>query len=177
MTFPPHSFLFECEWLFNGSQNAATDLGENHMNQRILTATSVAAVVISMAMVGCSKHDQADASGAANMTVAQVNQTSPDVANTTTSVMDKAKISASGMAQDAKDEVSDAVITTSVKAELSKDSSLSALKVSVDTDSGRVALHGTAPSAEARDRATALAQGVKGVVDVDNALSVELPRN
>jgi hyperosmotically inducible periplasmic protein len=169
--------LSECEWLFNGSLSVATTLGEIQMNQRILTVTSIAAVAFSMAMVGCSMHDQADASRAADVMAAQVNQTSRDLASTTSSGIDKVKIAANGIAQDAKDEVSDAVITTSVKAELAKDSSLSALKVSVDTDSGRVALHGTAPSAEARDRAATLAQGVKGVVDVDNGLTVEPSKN
>jgi len=65
------------------------------------------------------------------------------------------------------------VITTTVKAELAKDSNLSALKINVDTDNGRVALHGTAPTAAARDHATTLAQGVKGVVSVDNAQTVD----
>jgi osmotically-inducible protein OsmY len=94
--------------------------------------------------------------------------------------MDQAKQAGRDMAQDAKsatdkagDKVADAVITTSVNAELAKDSSLSALKINVDTANGRVALRGTAPSEAARERATQLASNVKGVVSVDNQLSVE----
>ena len=74
---------------------------------------------------------------------------------------------------EAKVVASDALITAGVNAELAKDSSLSALKINVDTSSGRVALKGTAPSASARERATSLALAVKGVVSVDNQLSIE----
>jgi hyperosmotically inducible protein len=72
------------------------------------------------------------------------------------------------------DRVTDAVITTSVTEELSKDQRLVATKIDVDTTSGRVALRGTAPDAAARDRATQLALGVKGVVSVDNQLVVRM---
>lgn len=70
------------------------------------------------------------------------------------------------------DKVEDASITASVNAELAKDDTLSALKINVDTTDGAVVLKGTAPDAQARDRATALAAGVKGVVRVDNMLEV-----
>lgn len=68
--------------------------------------------------------------------------------------------------------MSDAAITASVNAELAKDSTLSALKIDVDTSNGRVALKGSAPDAAARERATTLASSVKGVVSVDNQLEV-----
>lgn len=68
--------------------------------------------------------------------------------------------------------MSDAAITASVNAELAKDAALSTLKINVDTTDGRVALRGTAPDAAARDRATALASSVKGVVSVDNQLMI-----
>lgn len=77
---------------------------------------------------------------------------------------------------EAGDKVTDAVITTTVNAELAKDSSLSALKIDVDTVSGHVALRGTAPSTAARDHATDLAGRVKGVRSVDNQLKVEPPK-
>lgn len=70
------------------------------------------------------------------------------------------------------DKAGDAAITASVNAELAKDPSLSALRIDVDTAAGRVVLRGTAPSAEARARATRLAQGVQGVTAVDNQLEV-----
>jgi hyperosmotically inducible protein len=68
--------------------------------------------------------------------------------------------------------ISDAAITTSVNAELAKDSSLSALKINVDSKDGRVALHGSAPDATSKERATTLAAAVDGVMSVDNRLTV-----
>lgn len=68
--------------------------------------------------------------------------------------------------------VSDAAITAQVNAQLAKDPNLSAMAIDVDTAGGQVALHGTAPDASAKERATTLAQGVKGVQAVDNQLTV-----
>jgi osmotically-inducible protein OsmY len=68
--------------------------------------------------------------------------------------------------------VSDAAITAQVNAKLAKDPNLSAMTIDVDTAGGQVALHGTAPDASAKERATTLAQGVKGVQAVDNQLTV-----
>jgi len=68
--------------------------------------------------------------------------------------------------------MADATITAAVAAELALDKNLSALKIDIETTDGRVALRGTAPSADARDRATLLAEAVKGVRSVDNQLTV-----
>ena len=70
------------------------------------------------------------------------------------------------------DKAGDVAITTSVNAELAKDPALSALRIDVDTAQGRVVLRGTAPDATAKERATQLAQAVRGVVAVDNQLRV-----
>jgi hyperosmotically inducible periplasmic protein len=67
----------------------------------------------------------------------------------------------------------DMTITASVKANLAKSPDLSALKIDVDTKGGAVTLTGTAPSASARDKATSIAKGVKGVGSVDNKLVVK----
>lgn len=66
----------------------------------------------------------------------------------------------------------DAAITTSVNAELAKDPQLSALKIDVDTQGGKVVLRGKAPDAASRERATHLASSVKGVTTVDNQLEI-----
>jgi osmotically-inducible protein OsmY len=142
-----------------------------------MTITSIVALAASMAVVGCSKRDQTDARNTTDRTVAQVDQKSREVGNDVSSGMDKAKGATRNMAQDAKDKVSDAVITTTVKAELAKDSSLSAMRINVDTDNGQVVLRGPAPTADAREHATALAQGVKGVAGVDNQLTIEPKKN
>jgi hyperosmotically inducible periplasmic protein len=75
-------------------------------------------------------------------------------------------------ADSATNAVSDAAITAQVNAQLAKDPNLSAMTIDVDTSGGQVALHGTAPDATSKERATTLAQGVKGVQSVDNQLTV-----
>lgn len=154
------------------------------MNKQLLTMTAIGALMASMAMVGCSKQNQTDAKTATSDAAAQVKQDAKEAGAEVSKGMEKAKEAVASSAQEAKDaaktasdkigdKVGDAVITTSVKAELAKDSSLSALKINVDTDHGRVALRGTAPSTVAREHATTLASAVKGVVSVDNQLTVE----
>ncbi|KQU80742.1 MULTISPECIES: BON domain-containing protein [unclassified Rhizobacter] len=152
------------------------------MNKHTLTTTAAAVLLAGVALTGCGKRESAE-SAAANTNdgvVAQAEQKGRDMQADASRGMDQAKQAGRDVAQDAKaatdkagDKVADAVITTTVNAELAKDSSLSALKINVDTDNGRVALRGTAPSEAARERATQLASNVKGVVSVDNQLSVE----
>lgn len=71
------------------------------------------------------------------------------------------------------EKMDDAAITAQVSAGLAKDPTLSALKIDVDTRDGVVTLQGPAPTQEAKDRATAIAQGVQGVSSVMNQLSVK----
>jgi hyperosmotically inducible protein len=86
---------------------------------------------------------------------------------------DAAREAAKNAADQATNKVADALITTSVHAELAKDPKLSSLRIDVDTDNGRVALRGSAPDEAAKERATQLASAVKGVVSVENQLTVE----
>jgi hyperosmotically inducible periplasmic protein len=83
------------------------------------------------------------------------------------------KDAATQAATSAKKMISDATITTSVNAELAKDSKLSALKINVDTQEGHVVLNGSAPDAAAKVHATQLAAAVDGVMSVDNRLTVK----
>jgi hyperosmotically inducible periplasmic protein len=72
----------------------------------------------------------------------------------------------------AKDYVDDAAITTKVKADFAKDHDVSAMKIHVDTDHGVVKLTGKAKSTEEAAKAETLASGVKGVLSVNNAITV-----
>ena len=150
------------------------------MNKPILTMTA-AAVIAAFALAGC---DKADTASSANDMVKQTEQKAKEIGAEASQQASKGvaevKEASRDLAQDAKqagsevaDKVSDAVITTSVKAELVKDPSLSAMKINVDTAAGRVVLKGSAPSPAARDQAVRLAQGVKGVVSVENQLKIE----
>jgi osmotically-inducible protein OsmY len=123
------------------------------MKQRILTMT-IGAMVATLALAGCDKREQAAAK------------------NDTAVAMDRAGNAVEKTGAKIGDKIDDAMITTSVKAEFAKDANLSAMKINVDTSQGRVVLKGSAPSNEAREHATTLAQNVKGVVAVDNQLKV-----
>lgn len=143
------------------------------MNQRSMNMTSIGALVASIVLVGCSKTEQQNARNSADGTVATVEQRAREVGNDASAGMGKAKDAAANASAKISDKIDDAVITTSVKTELAKDPNLSALTINVDTDHGHVALKGTAPTSTARQQATTLAQNVKGVVSVDNQLSVK----
>lgn len=71
------------------------------------------------------------------------------------------------------DTAKDVAVTATIKTELAKDPGLSALSINVDTTAGRVVLRGKAPDSAAVERATAIARGIDGVVNVDNQLTVE----
>ena len=64
----------------------------------------------------------------------------------------------------------DAALTAQVSAGLAQDPALSALRIDVDTHAGHVTLSGPAPTQAALERATAIAQEVKGVASVTNQL-------
>lgn len=73
--------------------------------------------------------------------------------------------------------VSDAVITTKIKAEFAKDKQVSVRHIKVDTDNkGIVQLSGTAKSQEEADKAVQIARNVKGVVAVDNRIQISNDR-
>jgi osmotically-inducible protein OsmY len=67
----------------------------------------------------------------------------------------------------------DAAITASIKAGFIADRDLSVLKIDVDTKDGVVTLNGLADTAEAKERATKIAQDTKGVREVRNHLTVK----
>ncbi len=130
------------------------------MNTSLLTLSSAGVLAAMIGIAGCSPRDNSTA-------------TAPGSTSTSPSTTSEAVAGVKAAADKVGDKVADAAITTSVKAELAKDTLLSMLKINVDTDAGKVALRGTAPSNEARERATTLAGGVKGVLAVDNQLTVE----
>jgi hypothetical protein len=125
--------------------------------------TLVAAAVAVLGLAACSREETVEP------TVGQQVDTAIDKAG---QMVEKAGDKAGQMANEAGDKVADATITAAVAAELALDKNLSALKIDIETTDGRVALRGTAPTPEARDRATLLAEAVKGVRSVDNQLTV-----
>lgn len=131
---------------------------------RLLPVAAAAALALSLAACG-EREDERTIGQRIDSTVNQVERKAESMTADARSAADKAS-------NEVTDKVKDAAITTAINAELAKDKDLSALKIDVDTQDARVRLNGTAPDAAARDRATALARAVDGVVAVDNQLVV-----
>jgi hyperosmotically inducible protein len=68
--------------------------------------------------------------------------------------------------------VTDTLITTKVKAELTKDKATSANDINVTTKDGVVMLNGAVSSRAEKEKAEQDAKSVKGVIDVKNNLRV-----
>ena len=78
------------------------------------------------------------------------------------------------MTESVKENVSDSVITTKIKAEYAKDKEVSALNIRVDTDDkGVVTLSGNAKSKAEADKAVRIARETTGVSSVKNEIKVE----
>ena len=164
------------------------------MNRKLRLSTLAMATAAMLALGACSKNDERTAGEKLDAAVAKTEQKAQEVKSDVNQGMATAKTEAEMAADRAAAAVdkgtdkaaaaidkataktgqalTDAGITTSINAELAKDSTLSALKIDVDTAGGKVVLRGTAPSTDARERATRLAQAVKGVTGVDNRLEV-----
>lgn len=130
------------------------------------TLITLAAALAALSLAGCNRADERTAGERVDSAVAKTEQAA-------TEAKQEAKQEAKEVTSSVKSAVSDASITASVNAELARDSELSALRIDVDTNGGKVALKGTAPNAEARERAAKLARSVSGVTDVDNQLAIK----
>lgn len=147
-----------------------------------LTAMTLA--VATLSFTACSQREDkqsvgqkldgavASAQQQAEAAKAEVRQGAAEVKSDVKQGVADLKAGAANAADKVANSMEDAAITVSVNAELTKDPSLSALKINVDTVNGAVLLKGSAPTTAARERATQLAAGVKGVTRVDNQLDV-----
>ncbi len=129
-------------------------------SSKLLTIS--AAVAAMLALSACNKRDDQTVGQSVDKGVASAKAELKDAKEAT-----KAAVANAGTA------ATDAVITTKINAALVADDQLKALKIDVDTKDGKVVLTGAAPDTGARDRATAMAKAVDGVVDVDNRLTLQ----
>ena len=140
------------------------------------TAGALSAAALVMGLVGCNRAD--DGSTVGQKVDGAIDRTEQAARNAKNEAKDKMASAESSMKNsDTGNKVSGAVddmtITASVSASLAKDPDLSAIKIDVDTKGGVVTLTGPAPTAMAKDRATTIAQNVKGVASVNNQLEVK----
>ncbi|WP_159911823.1 BON domain-containing protein [Pantoea sp. 18069] len=151
-------------------------------HQRILSILAVSALALGLA--ACGKKDDQTAGQQLDSAVARTEQAASDAQLRAEEAAKSAGTrieegaarmgeAASNAASSALDVAGDATTTAEIKAELVKDSELSALQINVDTQGGTVTLNGTAPSDTAKARAEDIAKAVKGVVAVNNLLTVQ----
>lgn len=134
--------------------------------------TALLAVSAAAALVACDKPSTTTPGQKLDGAIA-------DVKSGTQTATEQAKAGASELAKDTKQAANsvaataaDATITAKINAALAADDRLSAFKIDVDTEQGRVKLQGTAPDEASKDRASTMAKAVEGVSAVDNRLMV-----
>jgi osmotically-inducible protein OsmY len=143
----------------------------------LTTLSATGALLAALALTGCNRpagEQQGAAPGDRSTAAAGRSDDASRSMNGDRVAQAKQDVQSAGRsaADSTSNAVSDAAITAQVNAQLAKDPKLSAMAIDVDTAGGQVALHGTAPDTSAKERATTLAQGVKGVQAVDNQLTV-----
>ncbi len=156
----------------------------NHSSLSIYSA-SYALLVLSLTLAACGKRDDGQTVGQKlDTAVSKTEQAAADAKVRAASSMARAgesikevtqQAEASGKktAQSVSEVVDDMAVTARVSAEFARDVELSALKIDVSTKNGRVTLKGPAPTNAAKDKASAIAKAIKGVMEVDNQLVVK----
>lgn len=146
---------------------------------------ATSALALAFAVSACNKADDGKTAGQKlDSAIAKTEQAAVDAKAKTASSManagnamkdaaSSAEASGKGMAEKAGDKADDAVITARLSSNFAKDPDLSAIKINVETLNGAVTLTGTAPTEAAKEKATTLAKGLKGVASVDNKLVVK----
>lgn len=132
----------------------------------------MAVLALAGGLAACDKNDGQTAGQRLDSAVQKTEQTAADAQRKMETAADQAGSATRDAAAKALAVMDDAGITTKVNAGLAQDPDLSAVKIDVDTRNGIVTLNGPVKSAEARERAGKIAQGVEGVNSVVNQLTV-----
>lgn len=143
------------------------------MNRQLRITALAAALAASTLVVACGEQEEATVGQRLDSTVTEVQNAGTQMGQDARQAAQDIQAAGSNAADAMARGAADATITAKVNAALVADDQLKALSIDVDTTNGRVQLTGTAPSPEARERATSLARAVDGVVEVDNRLTVQ----
>lgn len=143
------------------------------MNRQLRITALAAALAASTLVVACGEQEEATVGQRLDSTVTEVQNAGTQMGQDARQAAQDIQAAGSNAADAMARGAADATITAKVNAALVADDQLKALSIDVDTTNGRVQLTGTAPSPEARERATTLARAVDGVIEVDNRLSIE----
>jgi hyperosmotically inducible periplasmic protein len=143
------------------------------------------ALTLALAVTACNKADDGKTAGqkldsaiakteaAAADAKAKTESSMANAGNAMKDATGKAEESGKNTAAKAGDMADDAAITARLASNFAKDPDLSTIKIDVDTKGGAVTLTGSAPTAAAKEKATTIAKGMKGVSSVDNKLVVK----
>ena len=140
--------------------------------QRTTIVSAAVALLLAGGLAACNNDSNKTAGQKVDAAVASTEQKADEAKSSIKQGATDVKDAATSAMKATTQVLGNAAITTGVNAALAKDSSLSALKIDVDTRDGQVTLNGTAPDAAAKQRATKLAEAVDGVKSVDNRLMV-----
>lgn len=141
--------------------------------RRPLAATVIAAAVAALALSACGRNDDQTAGERVDNATAAAGNAAERTGNAVENAAERTGDAIGNATDRAGAAIDDAAVTARVNAELAKDPDLSALRIDVDTEAGKVVLKGSAPDAASRDRATQIAARVDGVKGVDNRLEVK----
>lgn len=138
------------------------------------TLNVFALLFAALALSACDKSNDGTTVGQkVDKAVASAETAAADVKETAKKGLDDAATVGKEKSDQVASSVSDMAITAAIKADLTKDKDLSALRINVDTKNGHVSLYGSAPNEAAKERATSIASAEKGVTGVDNKLAIE----
>jgi osmotically-inducible protein OsmY len=137
------------------------------------TLTLLAALTMTAALDGCTRRDDSQTAGQkVDAAVSKADQKLDEAKASAEKAISDAKTATTDAMSSAATVVNDTAITAAVKSSLSADAGLKASELGVETREGRVTLRGMAADNSTRERAVQLATAVKGVVGVDDQLTV-----
>lgn len=143
-----------------------------HRNTR-KTLAVLSAAVLALGLAACDRAQEDPTVGQQlDGAIAGAERKAKEVKSEVTEAATTARTETTQLAEATGAAIKDAAITAAVNAKLAADKSLSPMQINVDTSNGLVKLEGEAPTGEARNRASALAASVDGVLNVDNRLVV-----
>jgi osmotically-inducible protein OsmY len=137
------------------------------------TATMLAVLAMAAALGGCNRRDDSQTAGQkVDAAVSKADQKLDEAKASAEKTISDAKTATTDAMSSAATVVNDTAITAAVKSSLSADAGLKTSDLGVETREGRVTLRGMAADKSTRERAVQLATAVKGVVGVDDQLTV-----
>jgi hyperosmotically inducible protein len=152
---------------------APTTSGAIDMQHRHTPLAALAAATLALSLAACDRAQEDPTMGQQiDGVIAGAERKADEVKSEVAQAAATARAETAQMAEATGAAMKDAAITAAVNAKFAADKSLSPMRIDVDTSQGLVKLEGEAPTGEARNRASALAASVDGVVSVDNRLVV-----